>query len=171
MDFTGCQPRLDSDFSWRCQQRLGFERCQTKLGFKEVPITIGFWEMPSKVGFYGGANKDWALTLLVGRTWLPNILKLKEPIWIVYADLRKQCCDCEKFQFFHLPWSYVIATCSGIRQKTTPCTHYMCIKLLTYLISTRKTSFDFSMKITDTIWKIYSLSWWVYAKEKERTPK
>lgn len=114
MDFTGCQPRLDSDFSWRCQQRLGFERCQTKLGFKEVSITIGFWEMPSKVGFYGGANKDWTLTLLVGRTWLPNILKLKETIWIVYVDLRKQWCDCEKFQFFHLPWSYVIATCSDI---------------------------------------------------------
>ncbi|XP_050897852.1 uncharacterized protein LOC127104729 [Lathyrus oleraceus] len=32
------------------------------------------------------------------------------------VDLRKQHCDCGKFQAFHLPCSYVIATCSSMRQ-------------------------------------------------------
>ncbi|XP_050909751.1 uncharacterized protein LOC127123590 [Lathyrus oleraceus] len=32
------------------------------------------------------------------------------------VDLRKQHCDCGKFQTFHLPCSHVIAACSSIRQ-------------------------------------------------------
>ena len=32
------------------------------------------------------------------------------------VDLRKQHCDCGKFQAFHLPCSHVIAACSSIRQ-------------------------------------------------------
>ncbi|XP_050916681.1 uncharacterized protein LOC127131827 [Lathyrus oleraceus] len=32
------------------------------------------------------------------------------------VDLRKQHCDCGKFQAFHLPYSHVIVACSSIRQ-------------------------------------------------------
>ncbi|CAK8535796.1 unnamed protein product [Lathyrus sativus] len=63
------------------------------------------------------------------------------------VDLRNRCCDCGKFQAFHLPCSHVIATCSSIR-KTTQFTFQRSSQYLTYSKYTKKASCDYRTRRT-----------------------
>lgn len=67
------------------------------------------------------------------------------PIGHLNVELKKQRCNCEKFQFFHLSRSHVIVTCSIIRKNYTSHIHIY-TKLLMYLRSTRNYFLSFPPK-------------------------